>query len=66
MDTENLSSPAAGEDANIVHWLEESRMQVSYTYKDPDNQGDVISMGCTGCGTGPACEAIVCDDSMIV
>ena len=45
---ENLSFPAAGEDGNIFHWLEESRMQVSYTYEDLDNQGDVISMGLHG------------------
>ena len=61
MDTENLSSPAAGEDGNIFHWLEESRMQVSYTYEDLDNQGDVISMGMHGLRTGPGCEA---NDSM--
>ena len=45
---EDLTFPAAGEARNVSHWLEESRMQVSHTYEDLDNQGDVISMGLHG------------------
>ena len=42
---EDLTFPAAGEDRNISHWLEESRMKVTYTFKDPENPGDVTSIG---------------------
>ena len=42
---EDLTFPAAGEDRNISHWLEESRMKVTYTFEDPKNPGDVTSMG---------------------
>ena len=42
---EDLTFPAAGEDRNISHWLEESRMKVAYTFRDPENPGDVTSIG---------------------
>ena len=45
MDLEDLTFPAAGEARNVSHWLEESRMKVTYTFEDPENPGDVTSMG---------------------
>ena len=42
---EDLTFPAAGEARNVSHWLEESRMKVAYTFRDPENPRDVTSIG---------------------